>query len=103
MLRPRRLGCSGARRGVRAATCGVKSGAWAATCDVSIGVPVTTSPGAAAAFARAGADQFALGKPAEHGQHQACAVVVSAHVSWSERKPAPLPVIAANGFKTTHP
>jgi hypothetical protein len=60
MLRPRRLGCSGARRGVRAATC-----------DVSIGVPVTTSPGAAAAFARAGADQFALGKPAEHGQHQA--------------------------------
>src|SRR4029077_2477523 len=37
-------------------------------CDVSIGVPVTTSPGAAAAFARAGADQFALelGKPAEH-------------------------------------
>ncbi|MGB6699108.1 MAG: hypothetical protein WBE80_10460 [Methylocella sp.] len=71
MLRPRRLGCSGARRGVRAATCGVKSGARAATCDVSIGVPVTTSPGAAAAFARAGADQFALGKPAKHGQHQA--------------------------------
>jgi hypothetical protein len=73
MLRPRRLGCSGVRRGVRAATCDVKSGARAATCDVSIGVPVTTSPGAAAAFARAGADQFALelGKPAEHGQHQA--------------------------------
>jgi hypothetical protein len=73
MLRPRRLGCSGVRRGVRAATCDVKSGARAATCDVSIGVPVTTSPGAAAAFAGAGADQFALelGKPAEHGQHQA--------------------------------
>lgn len=66
MLRPRPLGCSGVRRGVRAATCDVKSGARAATCDVSIGVPVTTSPGAAAAFARAGADQFALelGKPA---------------------------------------
>src|SRR5271168_4116877 len=28
-----------------------------------------------------------------------CAVVVSAHVSWSERNPAPLPVIAASVFR----
>jgi hypothetical protein len=48
-------------------------------------------------LAGAGADRIALelGQPAEQGQHQTpCAVVVSAHASPSERKPAFFPAIA---------
>jgi hypothetical protein len=57
----------------------VKSGAGAGTCDASIGGPVSNNLGAAP-FARAGADQFALGKPAVHGQHQAPVTIRMANV-----------------------
>ena len=53
-------------------------------------------------FACAGPDQVALElrQPPEHGEHQPrpCAVVVSAHASPSERRPALPPVIAASVF-----
>src|ERR1700736_5626557 len=52
-------------------------------------------------LAGAGADRIALelGQPAEQGQHQTpCAVVVSAHASPSERKPAFFPAITRRVF-----
>ncbi|MGC2223175.1 MAG: hypothetical protein WA624_12810 [Methylocella sp.] len=43
-------------------------------------MPFTNSPGAAAAFTHAGADQFALGTPTAHGQHQAPVTTGAANV-----------------------
>jgi hypothetical protein len=93
------------RRGRRrraARLCGSGDGGPPGFLGTPLGPPGWGTRRKGAHLARAGADQVALelGQPAQTVSiERPCAVVVSAHVSLRERKPAPLAVIVASVFR----